>query len=121
VADTVILRIPADTGRVRIARLVAAAIADDIGFDLDEIDDLRLAVDELCFALLDAGESEAIEIVVGVDGDTVEVTGSCTYAGPPSAVELGTLAAQLLGAVVDTHEVGLQEGEGRFRLRKRRT
>ena len=41
------LVLPADTRLVRVARLVASGVATAAGFDVDEVEDLRIAVDEV--------------------------------------------------------------------------
>src|ERR1700674_5633867 len=49
------LRIPADPLYVRIARLTAGDMGGRVGFSVDELDDIRLAVDEVCATLIAAG------------------------------------------------------------------
>ena len=36
---------------LRLARVTAAGLAGRLGFSFDEVEDLRLAIDELCFGL----------------------------------------------------------------------
>ena len=43
--------VPAAPPFVRLLRLAAADVATRAGFDLDDLDDLRIAVGELCFTL----------------------------------------------------------------------
>lgn len=118
----VTLLVPASSEHVRLARVLAATAADDAGFDYEEVEDLRIAVDELCFALLDAGVPEdRIELELRSRDGSLELRGACPYqvvpAGPPHLEEL---TEQILTVVVDEHEVGLDGGVGRFTLRKRR-
>ena len=55
-ASVIRLSIPAELRFLRIARLTAAGIAGDLGFGLQDVEDLRVAVDEMCAALIeDAG------------------------------------------------------------------
>src|SRR6185312_13432826 len=49
------LRIPPDPAYVRVARLAAGDMGGRVGFSVDELDDVRLAVDELCAVLIGAG------------------------------------------------------------------
>lgn len=42
------LRFPPDAGHVRTARLVASAVARRCGFDVEQVDEVRLAVGEAC-------------------------------------------------------------------------
>ena len=50
-ADVVGLSIPSGADLLVLARLTAATVASRAGFDVEEVEDLRLAVDELCVAL----------------------------------------------------------------------
>src|SRR5215813_8178698 len=47
-------RIPPDPAYVRIARLAAGDMGGRVGFSIDELDDVRLAVDEVCAILIGA-------------------------------------------------------------------
>ena len=47
------LVIPAATRYLRLARLTAAGLAGDLGFRVDSVEDLRVAVDELCAVIID--------------------------------------------------------------------
>ena len=49
----VVLSLPPRSSHLRIARLTASSFAADLGFGLDDTEDLRVAVTELCGALLD--------------------------------------------------------------------
>src|SRR2546423_11409599 len=46
------LVVPAAPEYLRLVRLTAAGLASRLGFTFDEVEDLRIAVDELCFHLL---------------------------------------------------------------------
>src|SRR2546425_981063 len=48
-SDEVRLAVPATPEFVRLARVTAAGLASRLGFTFDDVDDLRLAIDELCF------------------------------------------------------------------------
>lgn len=48
-SDRVIgLHLPAGAHHVRLARLVGASLANDLGMDLEALDDVRLAIGEAC-------------------------------------------------------------------------
>lgn len=47
------LTVPATSEHLRILRLVSASLAASIGLDVDRLDDLRIAVDELCSLLIE--------------------------------------------------------------------
>ena len=48
------LAVPALSEHLRILRLVSASLAAGVGFDIDRLDDLRIAVDELCSLLIES-------------------------------------------------------------------
>ncbi len=48
----VLLRLPGEPAFLRVARVTASGLASRMGFSMDEVDDLRLAVDELCRPLV---------------------------------------------------------------------
>lgn len=115
------LVLPADTKLVRVARLVASGVATAAGFDVDELEDLRIAVDELCAALIEGGESAPLALTFELRGGGVSVLGRTAVGG---AVELEperlSLSRQILGVVVDAYDIGHGDGELRVKLDKRR-
>jgi len=73
----VVLRIPADGAYLSILRTTTAGLAARLDFTLDEIEDLRIAVDEACALLLPQAipASELLcEFAVGEDVLSVRVT-----------------------------------------------
>ena len=58
--DTVVLRLPADGAYLAVLRTAAAGLASRLNFTLDDIEDLRIAVDEACAMLLPRAGSDAI-------------------------------------------------------------
>ena len=127
VDDEVRLLIPAEPGFLRLARLTAAAVASRMGFTFDEVEDLRIAVDELCYFLL-AGRSAAgtITLVCGISADGLLVTGTGEWTDPPPAgaapaAELPELSRRILESVVDEYDSDGSGDHPGFRLLKRRT
>src|ERR1051325_8351220 len=117
--DEVQLVVPAAPEYLRLARMTAAGLASRLGFTYDDVEDLRIAVDELCFVLVGTGgRAGALSLTHCVGGDALTIEGIGHF--PPSeAVEAPSeLSQQILAAVVDEHDVSLQETP-RFWLRKR--
>src|SRR6201985_669418 len=79
--DRVELTFPARGDLIVLARLVTSAISARAGFDIEELEDLRLAVGELCLLTLQG--SDALHgnlcLELAVLGDAIEVT--CTLEG----------------------------------------
>lgn len=114
------LSIPATPEFLRLARLAAADVASRAGFAYDDIEDLRIGVDELCHLLMAPGsETEHVRLTFTLAPDGVTVEGH----GPPGAshhaVVQSELSRTIVGAVADEHEI-VQDGDVmRFRLLKR--
>jgi len=58
--EVVRLSLPALPDYVRIVRLAASGIATNLGFDVDELDDLRFAVGELVNLTLEVCKPETL-------------------------------------------------------------
>jgi serine/threonine-protein kinase RsbW len=105
----VALTIPAATDHIRFARLMASAVASRAGLDYDTIEDLRIAVSELCTAAIEIAEGGRLTLTYRADADGIRVEGHASAAPvtPPSDVP-GELTLQILDAVADEHsfEVG---------------
>jgi serine/threonine-protein kinase RsbW len=118
VSETVRLTIPAALEFVRIARLTASGVATRVGFDVDEIEDLRVAVDELSSILVDAGNDDQLELSFTPTAGGIEIEGR-------TGIDVGTtpaiddLTRQILAAVVDEYGIDTEAGEARFRCVKR--
>jgi hypothetical protein len=114
------LTLPSDTRLVRIARLVASGVATAAQFDVDQLEDLRIAVDEMCSALIEGGNGP-LSLTFELTEDGVEVNGRAPVDG---TVELEPerwgLSRQILKVVVDDHDISQIGDELCVRLRKRR-
>jgi hypothetical protein len=63
------LRVPSATRSLRLVRLVVAGAAADLGFTVDAVEDLRVAVDEACGAVMSSGPLDrGAHLHVAVDG-----------------------------------------------------
>ena len=101
------LRFPARLEYVRITRLVVSGLASQVPFTLDETEDVRIAVDELCSTVIDHAADDA-EIVVSfqIDGSTIRMR--TTAVSLDDEVELDELSEHILRATVDSHTVELE-------------
>lgn len=116
-AELVELTLPLRPRSAVTARLVAASLGAECGFDVDEIDDLRLAVDEAVGAIVDqAGDHVEGRVMVqfGPGASALQVR-VATTGGRFDGARLDPLAARIIGAMVDHFEVV----DGAFVLTKR--
>jgi anti-sigma regulatory factor (Ser/Thr protein kinase) len=122
--DIVELTIPVTADLVVLARLTAATVASRADFDVEEIEDLRLAVDELCISVIQGSLDGRLDLQFSWDRGEIEV--SCQYDGKfarvpaPSHESLDGLSARILDALVDDHGQNSKDGQRRAWLRKRR-
>lgn len=119
--DQVTLRLPADPEFLRLARVTASGLASRVGFTFDEIDDLRLAIDELCLALIGKGERPGVlELRYSKEPDALVVDGEAHFEGAVPRASINDWSRQILTALVDEHELDVH-GKLKFHLRKRHT
>lgn len=115
--DRITIDLPADPRHAATARVVVASLAADAGFSVDEIDDLRLALNESVALLvdddLDGGGSvamiggdriERIEVELHVEPGRMQV--EVRRVASSAVPVLDDLADRILTAVVDSHVVG---------------
>ena len=73
--DIVEVRLPANSAYVSLLRTVTAGLAARLDFTLDEIDDLRIAVDEACALLLpDANASDELVCRYSLGDTSLDIT-----------------------------------------------
>jgi len=109
--DVVVLTVPADGAYLSVLRTATAGLAARLHFTLDEIEDLRIAVDEACAMLLaDAGPGAelscrydvadgALAVSVRVPGAPVRVPGPDTFAWKVLTALAGEVSAETDGTV----------------------
>lgn len=118
------LAIPVQADLVVLARLAAATVASRAGFGVEDIEDLRLAVEELCLSLVGSHDDGRLHLTYECDGDAITV--SCWYeagkASPGSrGGEADDLSMRILDALVDDHGHELGDDRPSAWLRKRRS
>ena len=90
------LELPVDLRVIRIARLVAGGLGATAGFDIEEIDDLRIAVDEGCGALFEIGDGSPVNLTFAVEEQQVEVAGRTSSNTPQFDSTRFRLSEQIL-------------------------
>jgi hypothetical protein len=124
------LSLPATAEWIALARTTGAAIASRWQFSYDEIADLRLAIDELCLALIRDGLGDRLDLVYLLGAGSMEVTGKmqaaapgtpATPAEPDHATSERGLSERILDALVDGHGSEADDSHVRAWLRKDRS
>lgn len=106
--DVVELDLPLHHRHASTVRVVAASLAADLGFSIDEIEDLRLGVDEAVSVVADveAGTDARLHLRFESVDDTITV--HVARLGVEALIrpdEVDELAVRILHAVVDRFEV----------------
>jgi serine/threonine-protein kinase RsbW len=126
--DRVELKFPARGDLIVLARLVTSAISARAGFDIEELEDLRLAVGELCLLTLQGSDARSGDLclVLTVLDDAIGVASTlerATAADGKTEVDgedSAELSEQILGALVDEHGRESKDGQVRAWMRKRK-
>jgi anti-sigma regulatory factor (Ser/Thr protein kinase) len=113
------LSVPATPAHLYLVRMHVGAIAARGGMDIGEVEDLRLAVDELCLSVLDAvgTPSGRLHVTTVTRDDGLEVR--CRRTGSSSPVEVRahgaglptSLSMHILDALVDAHGTTTEDGD----------
>lgn len=119
-AGSIELSLPADSRYMRLARLMASGVATTAGLPLEEVEDFRIAVDELCATLIEMGDGQPLRLVFDVADDSVIVRAT-TRMGDDAVIddERLMLSRQILDVVTDGHELAQDDDRlARFTARK---
>jgi serine/threonine-protein kinase RsbW len=121
--ETVSVKIPASPEYVQVVRLIAAGLAARLGFTLDDIEDLKIAVDELtAYFTGTRGREGRLEITFSIDDDSISIRGEARFEAPGTKVrsELTQLSRQILETVADSASLQSSNGLPAFELTKRK-
>jgi serine/threonine-protein kinase RsbW len=110
-ADQVTVRMPADGAYLSVLRTATAGLAARLDFTLDDIEDMRIAVDEACAMLLSQaipGSSLECSFALSPDDMTITVSVPSLNPRPPSG---DTFAWTVLSALAGTVEAQVGPGD----------
>ncbi|MDQ3915501.1 MAG: hypothetical protein M3323_09280 [Actinomycetota bacterium] len=112
--------IPASPSYLQVLRLVAAGLASRLAFTIDEIEDLKIAVDELSAYLTGTqGREGSMEIAFRIEGSSITITGSGRFAtGEEVRTDLTEFSKMILETVVDSASLAPADGVPTFTLTK---
>src|SRR5215471_5638409 len=102
--NVVRLSVPAALEYVRIIRLTGSGVASRLGFDVEEIENLRVAIDELASMAIEAAEGGALDITFTTGEDDLRIEGRAK-AKASTEVGIDALTGQILKAVIDDYEL----------------
>ena len=122
VRDVVEIRLPAEGAYLSVLRTATAGLAARLDFTLDEIEDLRIAVDEACAMLLpDAVPGSELGCSFELSTDAMKVTVSLATSSA-RLPERGTFAWTVLSALAGDVDARVDDDSRvSITLRKRRS
>ena len=89
------------------------------GLTFDEIEDLRIAVDELCHSVMRADGTGVVELVFELGDEGLVVGGAGPPIEPGGESKPSELSRTIVAAVVDEHDLDRDGDALHFRLVKR--
>jgi anti-sigma regulatory factor (Ser/Thr protein kinase) len=124
------LSLAADAQMLFLARMTGAAVAAQAQFGYEQVEDVRLAVDELCIRLMRYGSGGRIRLVLEWDDLGVVTVRATLQPGPDApgasvttSLSLGPdseLSERILDALVDDHGYDKSNGDHQVWLRVKR-
>jgi serine/threonine-protein kinase RsbW len=113
------LSVPASLEYVRIVRLTGSGVASRLGFDVEEIENLRVALDELASLAIELAAGGELQITFSTTDTELRVAGRAPAAGGAD-VGVEELTAQILKVVIDDYELRSADGFVEFSCVTRR-
>lgn len=71
--DRVSVRIPNKADYISLIRLISSAIGSKVGYNIDEIDDLKVAMGEACIISFEPEDRDEVEISFEILEDKLEI------------------------------------------------
>ena len=106
---------PASPEFLRLARIATADAASRAGLDYEEIDDVRIAVSELC-SLVSVDPEATVTLAFLVSSGTLTVDGEARTGR--NEISPNELSRAIVAAVTDEHSLTTDEGVTHFQVRK---
>lgn len=118
--ETVSIRIPASPQYLGVLRLVAAGLAARLKFTLEDIEDLKIAVDELSAYITGSkGREGNLDVRFSIGDNTIEITGKADLApGHKVRTDLTEFSQMILETVADSASLEQLDGTPTFSIVK---
>jgi serine/threonine-protein kinase RsbW len=100
-AQTVSLKVPPTAGYLALLRTVVGGCAGREGFTLDQIDDVKMAVDEAAVQLLRSIAGDGIHIDVDLGEDLMEIRVSAEVESDKPVIDESSFSWTILRALAD--------------------
>ena len=114
------LVVPPRSTYLRAVRLVAADAAGRAQLDVEETEDFRLAVDELCNVIMSATD-QSVVVSVNIEDDLVVARGSARRRSGEEPLRLNKLTERLVLALADSVSLDESADQVSFVVTKQRS
>lgn len=118
--ESISIKIPASPEYIQVVRLVAAGLAARLSFTLEDIEDLKIAVDELSAYITGAhGRSGTLAVGFTLHDDRIEIKGTGKYSEDYDVrTELTEFSRMILETVTDSADLSTSDGMPVFSIVK---
>ena len=120
--EVIELTLPVNSAYVSSARLTASSISNRMGFDIDDIEDIKAAVSEACISTisqcLKAGEINFhLEFFISKEGILINLT-SNTNDNVVNTVDEDELGMKMIQTLMDEVEIKTENGKFKISMKK---
>ena len=115
--DEIWILVPPEARYLRALRLVTAEAGGRAGLSVSEVDDLRIAVDELCQVLMESTDHR-LAVRIAVHGRSLVIRASARRQSSGSAPQLSAVSELIVDAVADHYCLEHSPSEASFVLSK---
>jgi serine/threonine-protein kinase RsbW len=119
-APTVTLRVPPRADHVTLLRTVVSGIAARRDYTLEQVDDLRMAVEEAAVLLLRHSDGSALELHATVGTEELRVELSTDITGPDAVLDPTSFSWMILQALTDELSTAVDGNRASLELVKQR-
>jgi serine/threonine-protein kinase RsbW len=115
-----LITIPAQPAYVQVIRLIAAGLAARLSFTIEDIEDLKIGVDELTAYLTGTqGREGTLEVKFGVADERIEISGAGRFTAEYKVrTDLTDFSRMILETVADSASLEHRNGTPTFNLVK---
>ena len=106
------LVLPPDPELLRVVRLVASGLASLTDLDLDAVEEVRVAADELVATLMQASDGGSVTVSFAVTSEGLTISGA-THRSATSEFSPDPLTERILGEVATSHAWHSEGGDVR--------
>lgn len=118
--ETVTARVPAEAGHLAVLRTVVGAVAARDSFTLDQVDDLRMAVEESAVQLLRQVREGPLQLDVQTTSSGIEIRLHADVETSGPIIDESSLSWTILQALADDLRIDLEERHASIVLTKNR-